>query len=187
MFPSLVVRFNKDIIPLFTIIYLCLLCPVSADTNLVFAYLISDCVQESVCYLLSLRIGHILAVFFLIFLYYRKKQDMLDNLMRITVMWNSGETIYNSFPWVNNWQIWLANQLEVWYTNKSNRTSSFNVIDWICNIWAVLLHLYIRLISNPIILHYNPYSTFFNENICNSWSFNFVFFDIKCKFLFRPR
>ena len=43
-------------------------------------------------------------------------------------------------------------------------------------------HLYIRLISNPIILHYNPYSTFFNENIfCNSWSFNFVFFDIKCK------
>ena len=49
-------------------------------------------------YLLSLRIGHILAVFFLIFLYYRKKQDMLDNLMRITVMWNSGETIYNSFP-----------------------------------------------------------------------------------------
>ena len=103
--------FNKDIIPLFTIIYVCLtlpcICGYEFGICLSFIGLCArkrlnildvNCFTIIMPYLLSLRIGHILAVFFLIFLYYRKKQDMLDNLMRITVMWNSGETRYNSFP-----------------------------------------------------------------------------------------
>ena len=56
MFSSLVVPFNKDIIPLFTIIYvwylfiLYLICTRkrAADSDLVFVYPLSDCVRESV-------------------------------------------------------------------------------------------------------------------------------------------
>ena len=65
---------------------------------------------------------------------------------------------------------------------RFERTSLFDVVDWICNISLKLL-----LLPHPIILHYNPCSTFrMNTFVIFSLSI-LSFFDIEYKYLYRPR